>query len=371
MQLVTGLIMMPLSLLEHSRGRRPSVLLSLYLLITLLFDIAHTRTLWLLETTQGTLTQAQLSSAAIALKILILILESLKKAGSEIQGPRSPETNSGIFGLSTYFWVNGLLLTGFRKQLTGGDLIPLDDSIDVERIKAGFLQIHEYWANSIEAALACWLLQRKIGAAFAAPVGVVLLCAIASSVTAKVSGRRQTLWMTAIQQRVGVTAKIISSMKAIKISALSVPMEKVLHNLRLEDLSVGGKWRWTLLAAGLIALTPSQLGPVMAFAATSRALDVSRIFTSMAYLILLAGPLGSLYQNDLSLIDSELPLSLINFSVLAFAAMGMATVIAVSSPWSALSYPLLLAVLCLLQLFYLKTSKQLRILELEAKGPLT
>ncbi|TEA21400.1 ABC transporter FUM19 [Colletotrichum sidae] len=114
MQLVTGLIMMPLSLLEHSRGRRPSVLLSLYLLITLLFDIAHTRTLWLLETTQGTLTQAQLSSAAIALKILILILESLKKAGSEIQEPRSPETNSGIFGLSTYFWVNGLLLTGFH-----------------------------------------------------------------------------------------------------------------------------------------------------------------------------------------------------------------------------------------------------------------
>ncbi|TDZ14570.1 ABC transporter FUM19 [Colletotrichum orbiculare MAFF 240422] len=200
--------------------------------------------------------------------------------------------------------LRSILISAVYHKTTRVDLSAADESTaltlinsDVERIKAGFLQIHEYWANSIEAALACWLLQRKIGAAFAAPVGVVLLCAIASSVTAKVSGRRQTLWMTAIQQRVGVTAKVVSSMKALKISALSIPMEKVLHNLRLEDLNVGGKWRWTLLAAGLIALTPSQLGPVMAFAATSRALDVSRIFTSMAYLILLAGPLGSLYQN--------------------------------------------------------------------------
>ncbi|TDZ59705.1 ABC transporter FUM19 [Colletotrichum trifolii] len=78
--------------------------------------------------------------------------------------------------------LRSILISAVYHKTTRVDLSAADESTaltlinsDVERIKAGFLQIHEYWANSIEAALACWLLQRKIGAAFAAPVGVVLL----------------------------------------------------------------------------------------------------------------------------------------------------------------------------------------------------
>ncbi|KAK1980153.1 P-loop containing nucleoside triphosphate hydrolase protein [Colletotrichum cereale] len=77
---------------------------------------------------------------------------------------------------------------------------------------------------------------------------------------------------------------------------MSGPIENMIHALRLKEISVGGKWRLLLLAAVTIAYSPSQLSPVMAFAFTSQTLDITRIFTSMAYLMLLAGPLGSLFQ---------------------------------------------------------------------------
>ncbi|KZL72491.1 ABC transporter [Colletotrichum tofieldiae] len=444
MGFIVGLVMILLSFLEHPRSPRPSMLLGIYLLVTILFDIAQSRTLWLSSGSTNDLQQARISVAAVALKAVILVLESRKKRLVDLRKQQCPEATSGIISLSTYFWVNTLFFTGFRKLLTIGDLYALDEPMsaevlytklsprlerniakghthalfrslistlvvplilpivprlclmgftfcqplmiesllnylqepkgssspnkgygfigaviliyvgmatsmslywyfqerlvhmmrailvsavyrkttaislsaaddssaltlmnaDVERVKYGFQPIHEYWANTVEVALACWLLQRQIGAAFVAPVIVVIVCAAASTLTAKLTGKRQTLWMESIQQRVGVTSKAISSMKALKISAMSGPIENMIHGLRLKELSVGGKWRLLLVAAVTIAYTPSQIGPVMAFAVTSQTLDVTRIFTSMAYLMLLAGPLGSLFQTIPQLVSA-------------------------------------------------------------------
>lgn len=51
-------------------------------------------------------------------------------------------------------------------------------------------------------------------------------------------------------------------------------------------------------------------------------------------------------------------------------AIGQAVVIATSSAYLAISYPFLVLILYALQKFYLQTSKQLRILDLQAKSPL-
>jgi ATP-binding cassette, subfamily C (CFTR/MRP), member 1 len=53
--------------------------------------------------------------------------------------------------------------------------------------------------------------------------------------------------------------------------------------------------------------------------------------------------------------------------VLCLAQM---VLIGVGTPWAAISYPILLLVLYLIQKFYLRTSRQLRLLDLEAKAPL-
>ena len=50
--------------------------------------------------------------------------------------------------------------------------------------------------------------------------------------------------------------------------------------------------------------------------------------------------------------------------------MGGAAVIVASSPYIAISYPFLGALLYIVQRFYLRTSRQLRLLDLEAKSPL-
>ena len=48
----------------------------------------------------------------------------------------------------------------------------------------------------------------------------------------------------------------------------------------------------------------------------------------------------------------------------------MAGVIASSSPYIVVAYPFVVAVLYGIQRFYLRTSRQLRLLDLEAKSPL-
>ncbi|KXH66664.1 hypothetical protein CSAL01_09388 [Colletotrichum salicis] len=258
-----------------------------------------------------------------------LMIESLLDYLQQPVGASSPNKGYGYIGAafliyvgmatsSSIYWyfqerfvhmARGILVSAVYRKTTVISLSAADDfaaltlmNADVERVTNGFQPIHEYRANTVEVALVCWLLQRQIGAAFVAPVIVVIVCAAASTVTAKFTGKRQTLWMESIRQRVGVTAKAISSMKALKLSAMSGPIESLIHSLRLKELSVGGKWRLMLLAAVTIAYTPSQLGPVMGFAVTSQTLNVTRIFTSMAYLMLLAGRIQA-YLDKNSRID--------------------------------------------------------------------
>ena len=53
---------------------------------------------------------------------------------------------------------------------------------DTEKIALSLRQVHEVWASMIEIALALWLLERQMGAAFAAPavltLGLSFLCSL-------------------------------------------------------------------------------------------------------------------------------------------------------------------------------------------------
>lgn len=78
----------------------------------------------------------------------------------------------------------------------------------------------------------------------------------------------------------------------------------------------------------------------------------------------------NLFSQDINLIDFFLPKSMSNTLLAFFASTGQAVVVAIGTPFIALSYPVLLIFLSLLSRFYLKTSRQLRLLDLEAKSPL-
>lgn len=72
----------------------------------------------------------------------------------------------------------------------------------------------------------------------------------------------------------------------------------------------------------------------------------------------------------MNLIDTELPLALMNVIYAVFQALGQAAVLMTSSPYLAISYPFLAALLWLVAKFYLRTSRQMRLLDLETKSPL-
>lgn len=76
------------------------------------------------------------------------------------------------------------------------------------------------------------------------------------------------------------------------------------------------------------------------------------------------------FSQDLQLIDMDLPLSALNFFTAFVLCIAQIILIGVSSVYAAISFPLWIVALYLIQKYYLRTSRQLRFLDLEAKSPL-
>lgn len=140
LKLVSALFMITLSLVDHSKSPRPSVLLNSYLFLSLLLDAAQTRTLFLSSDDKPELTYSSIFSAAIALKIGILLLEAQRKSRwvNWDEKEHSPEETSGIFSLGVYFWLNKIFLEGYNKVLTMRDLYPLDSSLNGNLLHEAF-----------------------------------------------------------------------------------------------------------------------------------------------------------------------------------------------------------------------------------------
>lgn len=83
-----------------------------------------------------------------------------------------------------------------------------------------------------------------------------------------------------------------------------------------------------------------------------------------------AGSIPHRSSQDVLLIDTELPNALMNIAALAFMMIGQAIIIAVAWPYLAIVCPALMAVLYYIQKCYSRTSRQLRLLDLDAKSPL-
>ncbi|KAI0845220.1 P-loop containing nucleoside triphosphate hydrolase protein [Daldinia vernicosa] len=82
------------------------------------------------------------------------------------------------------------------------------------------------------------------------------------------------------------------------------------------------------------------------------------------------GVVTNLFSQDMTLIDGELPQSFLNLILQSFTCLGMAAVIATSSPFLVITYPFLVIIIYGIKKFYLRTSRQIRLLDLEAKSPL-
>ena len=123
-----------LSFVEHHRTIRPSFILNCWLLVTLVFDVAQVRTLWL-QDYQTAIAAAM--TVSVAIKAVAVVVEAIEKR--DILRPKwkatSTEATSSFYNLAFFTWLNPLFLKGFGKSLEVEELFPLD-----KHLSSDFLQ---------------------------------------------------------------------------------------------------------------------------------------------------------------------------------------------------------------------------------------
>lgn len=113
-----SLAFMVLSRSEHFYCLRPSTLLNLYLLLSLVFDFIRIRTL--LNMGNYSLI-VSLLAADMAIKVCLLFLEGKNKRAyfSNADSERPHQETSGILNRSVFWWLNSLFLTGSLVSIKG------------------------------------------------------------------------------------------------------------------------------------------------------------------------------------------------------------------------------------------------------------
>ncbi|GAW21487.1 hypothetical protein ANO14919_110060 [Xylariales sp. No.14919] len=151
-------------------------------------------------------------------------------------------------------------------------------STDVERVARGLLNIHEIWACMIELGLALYLLQRELGEAFLAAVITFIACTVVIVWLSRWGRKQQRLWMSRIQDRVGLTATVLAHMKSIEMSGMTDCITELIQPLRVNELAAGRQWRVFLVIAASLAQVPSTLTPAAALVLAPGGLEASKIF---------------------------------------------------------------------------------------------
>lgn len=131
--------------IEHRRSLQSSAFIGLYLLITVLFEIAKTRS-YFLRKMQAL---AALSTVRTAFKFTLLgLLEVPKRRDildEKFRKEAGKETVSGFWTRAFFVWLNPTFLLGFRRVITVEDLGPLGPEFSSERL---FNRLEEKWKNS-------------------------------------------------------------------------------------------------------------------------------------------------------------------------------------------------------------------------------
>lgn len=116
-----------LVILEHFRNARPSQLVALYLLVTLLFVASRLRTLALISSSPGPIVPLSISLAA---RLLLFIALQFSTRQSQIDGHLlPPERTAGLVSRYLVSWVMPLLWRGYRRPLGVTDLGTIDENL--------------------------------------------------------------------------------------------------------------------------------------------------------------------------------------------------------------------------------------------------
>ncbi|KAH7320765.1 putative ABC multidrug transporter [Stachybotrys elegans] len=342
LSLVSSLLAAALLPLEHRYSKKPSTVLLIYLLLTSLLDIAviqshianRHRLLYVLikDLKWAILAGAVPRAGVIGFKYaqpfmtnrMIRWLDALPSENSQNEGYGLIAAFSLVFTCLalcnaryqhlTYRLVvmirTRLVAMIYAKTLTMNlqhteSRAPLTlMSTDIERISAGLGYLHDVWGSIVEVAIAVWLLWRELGKPVVATILIASLCIVLAMIVGKESGRRQQAWIEAVQRRIAVTAKVLPSMKTIKMTGLVGSVTSTLEKYRLDEVLASKRWRGIQVSMVAIGFLHSALAPVISltsYALTSpnpgSALTLPTAMTVLSIFALVGAPLHLLSES--------------------------------------------------------------------------
>lgn len=208
--------------------------------------------------------------------------------------------------------VRACLVSAISRKTASLDALAIGDpkaavtlmSADVERITDGLRPIHDIWASLLQIGIALYLLEQQMGTACVVPVALSVLCGLGAAWVSGLCNKAQKDWMGAVQERIGITSAVLSSMKTVKLRGMVEVLSNMIQGARQQELRRANRWRWLLLTAVALSFIPEYLSPFSTFlvfiiqARANRELfDVSRAFTTVSLLTVMTQPLNGLLQS--------------------------------------------------------------------------
>lgn len=116
---------------QHTRDYSPSFIINVYLPIDMLLTIARIRTVYMAASSPSDRVFASLLSAALAVKLAIMILEAQDKRNCLIDSKHEigSDATVSIYSRATFFWLLPILKVGSSRQLRPEDMYPLPQSL--------------------------------------------------------------------------------------------------------------------------------------------------------------------------------------------------------------------------------------------------
>jgi ATP-binding cassette subfamily C (CFTR/MRP) protein 1 len=122
--------------MDHLYSVRPSTILNVYLLLSILLDTLQLPTIWTRHDTFAVIFTISLFS-----KVILILLEVRDKR-SILAPPYqwyTPEATSGVFARRLFLWLTPLFGRGFSSTIRPDDLFGLDDELSSARLHRSIL----------------------------------------------------------------------------------------------------------------------------------------------------------------------------------------------------------------------------------------
>jgi ATP-binding cassette, subfamily C (CFTR/MRP), member 1 len=134
---LTSLTLCALSYVEHSKSLAPSALLNTYLVLSLIFDAVILRTQWL---SPLNIAIRNIFTTSFVLKGIILVLEAKEKGQyvSNNDTIRTPEETSGLYSQGLFWWLNSIIMRGFRHILKPDGLYEVEEGMSSDGLNSRF-----------------------------------------------------------------------------------------------------------------------------------------------------------------------------------------------------------------------------------------